>query len=208
MPLACGNTVVLKASEICPATHRLIVETLNAAGLPRGVLNIVTHSGRRRAGGGLGADRPSQGQAHQLYRLHPGRADRRRAGGPASEAGAARARRQGAAGDPRRRRPRGRGQRGGLRRLHEPGPDLHVDREDRGRCRVSPTSSSADSRRRRRRCRTAIPAGQVVLGSVRAPRGGRADRRADRGCASARAPNWSPAVRPTARSCRRPSSTG
>ena len=24
MPLACGNTVVLKASEICPATHRLI----------------------------------------------------------------------------------------------------------------------------------------------------------------------------------------
>ncbi len=45
MPLACGNTVVLKASEICPATHRMVVETLNAAGLPRGVLNIVTHSG-------------------------------------------------------------------------------------------------------------------------------------------------------------------
>ncbi len=44
MPLACGNTVVLKASETCPATHRLIVETLNAAGLPKGVLNIVTHS--------------------------------------------------------------------------------------------------------------------------------------------------------------------
>jgi vanillin dehydrogenase len=44
MPLACGNTVVLKASEMCPATHRLIVETLNAAGLPKGVLNIVTHS--------------------------------------------------------------------------------------------------------------------------------------------------------------------
>jgi acyl-CoA reductase-like NAD-dependent aldehyde dehydrogenase len=44
MPLACGNTVVLKASEMCPATHRLIVETLNAAGLPKGVLNIITHS--------------------------------------------------------------------------------------------------------------------------------------------------------------------
>ena len=26
MPLACGNTVVLKASEICPRTHALIVE--------------------------------------------------------------------------------------------------------------------------------------------------------------------------------------
>ena len=44
MPLACGNTVVFKASEMCPATHRLIAETLNAAGLPGGVLNIVTHS--------------------------------------------------------------------------------------------------------------------------------------------------------------------
>ena len=44
MPLACGNAVVLKASEMCPATHRLIVETLNGAGLPKGVLNIITHS--------------------------------------------------------------------------------------------------------------------------------------------------------------------
>lgn len=44
MPLACGNTVVLKASEMCPATHRLIGEVLTAAGLPRGVLNVVTHS--------------------------------------------------------------------------------------------------------------------------------------------------------------------
>ena len=44
MPLACGNTVVFKASEMCPGTHRLIVETLNAAGLPKGVLNIITHS--------------------------------------------------------------------------------------------------------------------------------------------------------------------
>ena len=47
MPLACGNTVVLKASEICPATHRLIVETLNGAGLPKGVLE---HRHPRRRG--------------------------------------------------------------------------------------------------------------------------------------------------------------
>ena len=33
MPLACGNTVVLKASEACPATHRLIGEVLHEAGL-------------------------------------------------------------------------------------------------------------------------------------------------------------------------------
>jgi acyl-CoA reductase-like NAD-dependent aldehyde dehydrogenase len=44
MPLACGNTVVLKASELCPATHRLIAEVLNGAGLPKGVLNVVTNA--------------------------------------------------------------------------------------------------------------------------------------------------------------------
>jgi acyl-CoA reductase-like NAD-dependent aldehyde dehydrogenase len=44
MPLACGNTVVLKASEICPATHMLIGTILSEAGLPKGVLNVITHS--------------------------------------------------------------------------------------------------------------------------------------------------------------------
>jgi acyl-CoA reductase-like NAD-dependent aldehyde dehydrogenase len=42
-PLACGNTVVLKASEICPATHSLIVEVLESAGLPPGVVNLITN---------------------------------------------------------------------------------------------------------------------------------------------------------------------
>lgn len=42
-PLACGNTVVLKASELCPATHSLIVESLEAAGLPPGVVNLLTN---------------------------------------------------------------------------------------------------------------------------------------------------------------------
>ena len=42
MPLACGNTVVLKASEICPRTHRLIGEVLQDAGLGEGVVNIVS----------------------------------------------------------------------------------------------------------------------------------------------------------------------
>ncbi|MDQ1077817.1 aldehyde dehydrogenase [Pseudoroseomonas cervicalis] len=44
LPLACGNAVVLKASETCPATHRLIGAVLTEAGLPPGVVNIVTHS--------------------------------------------------------------------------------------------------------------------------------------------------------------------
>ena len=34
LPLACGNTVVLKGSELCPATHGLIVEALHEAGFP------------------------------------------------------------------------------------------------------------------------------------------------------------------------------
>ena len=43
-PLACGNTVVLKASEVCPATHSLIVEALEEAGLPPGTVNLVTNA--------------------------------------------------------------------------------------------------------------------------------------------------------------------
>ena len=43
MPLACGNTVILKASEVCPATHRLIGAVLTEAGLGEGVVNVVTH---------------------------------------------------------------------------------------------------------------------------------------------------------------------
>lgn len=42
-PLACGNTVILKASERCPHTHRLIVEAFAAAGFPEGVVNVVTN---------------------------------------------------------------------------------------------------------------------------------------------------------------------
>ena len=41
MPLACGNTVVFKASELCPRTHELIVEVLTQAGVPAGVVGIV-----------------------------------------------------------------------------------------------------------------------------------------------------------------------
>jgi acyl-CoA reductase-like NAD-dependent aldehyde dehydrogenase len=43
-PLACGNTVILKASEVCPATHRLIGTALVEAGLGAGVVNVITHA--------------------------------------------------------------------------------------------------------------------------------------------------------------------
>jgi benzaldehyde dehydrogenase (NAD) len=44
LPLACGNTVVLKASELCPATHALIAQALRDAGLPKGVVNFITNA--------------------------------------------------------------------------------------------------------------------------------------------------------------------
>src|SRR5215468_2636388 len=43
-PLACGNTVVLKASEQCPRTHWLIGSVLREAGLPAGVINVGTNA--------------------------------------------------------------------------------------------------------------------------------------------------------------------
>jgi benzaldehyde dehydrogenase (NAD) len=44
VPLACGNTVILKASELCPRTHTLIVEAFASAGFPTGAVNIVTNA--------------------------------------------------------------------------------------------------------------------------------------------------------------------
>jgi benzaldehyde dehydrogenase (NAD) len=42
-PLAYANTVVLKASEICPRTHAAVVRALTDAGLPDGAINLITH---------------------------------------------------------------------------------------------------------------------------------------------------------------------
>ena len=45
-PLAFGNTVVLRGSEVSPRTHALVVEAGIAAGLPPGVLNFVTNASK------------------------------------------------------------------------------------------------------------------------------------------------------------------
>jgi vanillin dehydrogenase len=44
MPLAYANTVVLRASEICPRTHAHVVRALVDAGLPPGVVNLITNA--------------------------------------------------------------------------------------------------------------------------------------------------------------------
>jgi vanillin dehydrogenase len=43
--LACGNTVILRCSEICPGTHHLIGQVLNDdAGFPKGVVNVLSNA--------------------------------------------------------------------------------------------------------------------------------------------------------------------
>ena len=42
-PLACGNTVVVKSSELCPRVHALVTEAVAEAGFPAGVLNVISN---------------------------------------------------------------------------------------------------------------------------------------------------------------------
>ena len=48
--LACGNTVVVKPSEETPATATLLAEVMQAAGIPKGVYNVVHGFGPNSAG--------------------------------------------------------------------------------------------------------------------------------------------------------------
>lgn len=43
-PLAFGNTVIFKASELSPACHTLLAEVFQEAGLPKGVLGVMTNA--------------------------------------------------------------------------------------------------------------------------------------------------------------------
>lgn len=45
-PIACGNTVVLKASEHCPNTHRMVVDLFSGCGLPKNVVSVVTNEAK------------------------------------------------------------------------------------------------------------------------------------------------------------------
>lgn len=46
-PLACGNTVVFKGSELCPKLHERVVDILCDAGLPEGAVTSVLHAPER-----------------------------------------------------------------------------------------------------------------------------------------------------------------
>ncbi|GAA5233764.1 aldehyde dehydrogenase family protein [Verticiella sediminum] len=44
VPLVCGNTLVFKSSELCPGTHARLAGLFVRAGLPAGVLNVISHA--------------------------------------------------------------------------------------------------------------------------------------------------------------------
>jgi len=78
-PLACGNTVVLKASEQCPRTHSLIAEAF-AEALPAGAVSIVTNA-PEDAGAVVGAliDNPHIRRINFTGSTHVGRIIAKRA---------------------------------------------------------------------------------------------------------------------------------
>lgn len=43
-PLACGNSVVMKGSELCPQTHEMLAQIMQDAGCPDGVFNLVNNA--------------------------------------------------------------------------------------------------------------------------------------------------------------------
>ena len=153
---------------------------------------------RGRARRGRRADRPSGRPAGELHRLLEGRQDHRDQVRRELQALPARARRQGAAGRAGRRRPRRRRRCGELRRVHELGADLHVDRADRRRPRRRRRARREAGRARgqARDRRPARPGHDDRPGRQR--RRARAHHGADRGRPRPRAPRCSPAATPTA----------
>jgi len=71
--LAAGNTMVLKPAEQTPLTALALGYLAEQAGLPAGVLNIITRRRPGRAGHRAGADHQPRGAQAQLHRVDRGR---------------------------------------------------------------------------------------------------------------------------------------
>ena len=73
-PLACGNTVVLKSSELCPMTHWLIADAFRRAGAPLGIVSLVSNA-PEDAGAVVGAliDHPAIKRINFTGSTHVGR---------------------------------------------------------------------------------------------------------------------------------------
>ena len=161
--LALGNAVVLKPSEETPLAGGLLVaEVFEEAGVPPGVLNVITCAREEVAGGGRRDGHASGRRRRQLHRLHRHRPRAGREGRPPPQAHRAGARRQEPDHRAGGRRPRPGGERRRLRRLLPPGPDLHGGHAD-------PRGALAGRRAR-------LPA----RGEARHAQDGRPERSADR----------------------------
>ena len=150
--LAAGCAVVIKPAEITPLTTLTLARLASEAGLPDGVLNVVTGAGADVGTALAGHPRRRPGHLHRIDRRRPQGDGRRRRARPPHPAGT---RRQGAVRGVRRRRPRrrhpGRGRRvadqhrAGLHRGH-PG-----DRRARPLRRLRRRGRRGDEQDRRRR---------------------------------------------------------
>ena len=159
------------------------------------------------AGHRRGADRPHGHPARELHGIDAGRPDRGADRGEALEALPARTGRQGPARHPRRCRHRRGGEGGGLRRLHEPGPDLHVDRADRGRRGRGRCVRREVRRQGQVAAERRPPQGQRRARLAGGAAGGRPRQRADRRRHRQGWRGLPPAASRRAPSCPRPSST-
>ncbi len=137
--IAAGNTIVLKPSELTPLTSLLFAEIATEAGIPAGVINVLTGTG---ADCGVGAAAAPRGRHGLLHRLDPGRPDRARGGRDHRQAGPSRTRRQGAVRGLRRRRSGGRHPRRGRRQPDQRRSGLHRRHPgDRAPLALRPNSS-------------------------------------------------------------------
>ena len=129
--LAFGNTVVLKPSELTPALTSALADIVHAAGMPKGVFNVVFGAG---AAGGALVEHPDVAGVSFTGSQVTGREDR--AGrGCAPGAHATRDGRQECARGARRRRSRARRAMRARRRFLRDGPALHgFESFDRHEC--------------------------------------------------------------------------
>ena len=139
--VAAGNTIVLKPSELTPLTTLRFAELATRAGIPDGVFNVVT---------GTGADCGAHLLRHPQVDMVSFTGSTRvgsygpRGRGHHGQAGAPRARRQGAVRRVRRRRPRRRDPGRGRREPDQHRPGLHGGHpRDRAPLAPRPRSSRA-----------------------------------------------------------------
>ena len=143
--LAVGCTAVVKPAELTPGTTIRLAQIAQDAGLPDGVLNVVTGPGRSIGASPGRAPRRRHDQFHGLDGRRP--AGHRRLEGQPQE-GRARARRQEPAARLRGRRPRGGARRRRVRRLLQHGRVLQQRQPparpalDRGRVHRARSSSA------------------------------------------------------------------